>query len=191
MFTIHTERSCCLQVVKKPGQDNTPIMSEMDLTYKERYTEAYIPEAYERLILDAIRGDQQHFVRRYHCDSNACMIKPCQAEHRSPTSVLQHESSFSSLFFIFDLSAHAKLFHMQTACRKDSEGVSAEFAGTICFASRRDLHMLLLQSNTALDTLSMCCCCIAMVHTYVTHDIAWDPCMGYAKGYASPTSWGI
>lgn len=40
-------------------------MSEMDLTYKERYTEAYIPEAYERLILDAIRGDQQHFVRRY------------------------------------------------------------------------------------------------------------------------------
>lgn len=52
------------QVVKKPGQDNTPIMSEMDLTYKERYTDAYIPEAYERLILDAIRGDQQHFVRR-------------------------------------------------------------------------------------------------------------------------------
>lgn len=53
------------QVVKKPGQDNTPIMSEMDLTYKERYTDAYIPEAYERLILDAIRGDQQHFVRRW------------------------------------------------------------------------------------------------------------------------------
>lgn len=51
-------------VVKKPGQDNTPIMSEMDLTYKERYTDTYIPEAYERLILDAIRGDQQHFVRR-------------------------------------------------------------------------------------------------------------------------------
>lgn len=57
-------KCCVVQVVKKPGQDNTPIMSEMDLTYKERYTEAYIPEAYERLILDAIRGDQQHFVRR-------------------------------------------------------------------------------------------------------------------------------
>ena len=50
--------------MKKPGQDNVPVMSEMDLTYKERYTGAYIPEAYERLILDAIRGDQQHFVRR-------------------------------------------------------------------------------------------------------------------------------
>lgn len=51
-------------VVKKPGQDNIPVMSEMDLTYAERYSDAYIPEAYERLILDAIRGDQQHFVRR-------------------------------------------------------------------------------------------------------------------------------
>ena len=51
-------------MVKKPGQDNIPVMSEMDLTYAERYSDAYIPEAYERLILDAIRGDQQHFVRR-------------------------------------------------------------------------------------------------------------------------------
>lgn len=64
MTDMLTRKCCVLQVVKKPGQDNTPIMSEMDLTYKERYTEAYIPEAYERLILDAIRGDQQHFVRR-------------------------------------------------------------------------------------------------------------------------------
>ena len=61
---------CAIQVMKKPGQDNVPIMSEMDLTYKERYTGAYIPEAYERLILDAIRGDQQHFVRRF-VDSNS------------------------------------------------------------------------------------------------------------------------
>lgn len=58
------------QVMKKPGQDNVPVMSEMDLTYKERYTEAYIPEAYERLILDAIRGDQQHFVRRYAANTS-------------------------------------------------------------------------------------------------------------------------
>ena len=53
-----------LQVVKKPGLEATPVVSEMDLTYKERYGDTHIPEAYERLILDAIRGDQQHFVRR-------------------------------------------------------------------------------------------------------------------------------
>jgi glucose-6-phosphate 1-dehydrogenase len=51
-------------VVKKPGLEMTPIISELDLTYKERYSDAYIPDAYERLILDCIRGDQQHFVRR-------------------------------------------------------------------------------------------------------------------------------
>ena len=118
-------------VVKKPGLDPTPVISELDLDYNRRYTVrtsflgggrflgfsseratererrresenedeadaekkkmlilsssfsppsffknpektnatsnpkgAYIPDAYERLLLDAVRGDQQHFVRR-------------------------------------------------------------------------------------------------------------------------------
>uniref|UniRef100_A0A061S3M8 Glucose-6-phosphate 1-dehydrogenase n=1 Tax=Tetraselmis sp. GSL018 TaxID=582737 RepID=A0A061S3M8_9CHLO len=50
--------------VKQPGWDNNVHMSEMDLSYKDRYKGLRIPEAYERLILDCIRGDQQHFVRR-------------------------------------------------------------------------------------------------------------------------------
>lgn len=50
--------------MKKPGLDMDTIMTELDLTYKQRYSESYIPDAYERLILDAITGDQQHFVRR-------------------------------------------------------------------------------------------------------------------------------
>mmetsp|Transcript_8996 Transcript_8996/g.16207 ORF Transcript_8996/g.16207 Transcript_8996/m.16207 type:complete len:517 (-) Transcript_8996:188-1738(-) len=50
--------------VKQPGWDNNIHMSEMDLSYKKRYEGLRIPEAYERLILDCIRGDQQHFVRR-------------------------------------------------------------------------------------------------------------------------------
>ena len=36
----------------------------VDGALQARYEEAYIPAAYERLILDAMRGDQQHFVRR-------------------------------------------------------------------------------------------------------------------------------
>lgn len=51
-------------VVKKPGLDPTPVISELDLDYARRYEGAYIPDAYERLLLDAVRGDQQHFVRR-------------------------------------------------------------------------------------------------------------------------------
>lgn len=51
-------------VVKAPGLDMAAEMSELDLSYGERYLDAVIPDAYERLILDCIRGDQQHFVRR-------------------------------------------------------------------------------------------------------------------------------
>lgn len=51
-------------VVKKPGLDMQCEMSELDLSYMHRYKDVHIPDAYERLILDCIRGDQQHFVRR-------------------------------------------------------------------------------------------------------------------------------
>jgi glucose-6-phosphate 1-dehydrogenase len=51
-------------VVKKPGLDMAAELSELDLSYSERYSAVAIPDAYERLILDCIRGDQQHFVRR-------------------------------------------------------------------------------------------------------------------------------
>jgi len=37
--------------------------TELDLTYKSRYREARLPEAYERLILDVFVGSQMHFVR--------------------------------------------------------------------------------------------------------------------------------
>lgn len=50
--------------VKQPGLEMSCIQSELDLSYGQRYQGVSIPEAYERLILDTIRGDQQHFVRR-------------------------------------------------------------------------------------------------------------------------------
>ncbi|KAL4581546.1 hypothetical protein LXL04_006069 [Taraxacum kok-saghyz] len=50
--------------VKEPGLEMKTIQSELDLSYRQRYEDVVIPEAYERLILDTIHGDQQHFVRR-------------------------------------------------------------------------------------------------------------------------------
>uniref|UniRef100_A0A5B7A7U3 Glucose-6-phosphate 1-dehydrogenase n=1 Tax=Davidia involucrata TaxID=16924 RepID=A0A5B7A7U3_DAVIN len=50
--------------VKQPGLEMSAVQSELDLSYKQRYQGVTIPEAYERLILDTIKGDQQHFVRR-------------------------------------------------------------------------------------------------------------------------------
>ncbi|KAF2592455.1 hypothetical protein F2Q70_00043706 [Brassica cretica] len=50
--------------VKQPGLEMQTVQSELDLSYGQRYQGVSIPEAYERLILDTIKGDQQHFVRR-------------------------------------------------------------------------------------------------------------------------------
>ncbi|KAJ7565443.1 hypothetical protein O6H91_02G061300 [Diphasiastrum complanatum] len=50
--------------VTQPGLEMSATQSELDLSYHQRYQDIVIPEAYERLILDTIRGDQQHFVRR-------------------------------------------------------------------------------------------------------------------------------
>lgn len=33
------------------------------MTYKDRFTDVEIPQAYEALILDAFKGDRSHFVR--------------------------------------------------------------------------------------------------------------------------------
>jgi len=67
-------------VLKKPGLEMDAIVSEMDLSYKQRYSESYIPDAYERLLLDALRGDQQHFVRR--CGPGAARDGRMAGRHR-------------------------------------------------------------------------------------------------------------
>ena len=49
--------------LKTPGLYTRAVPTEMDLTYKNRFQEAKIPEAYEALILDTLRGDRSNFVR--------------------------------------------------------------------------------------------------------------------------------
>jgi glucose-6-phosphate 1-dehydrogenase len=48
---------------KLPGLLMRAMPTEMDLTYKRRFTDTKIPEAYESLILDALKGDHSNFVR--------------------------------------------------------------------------------------------------------------------------------
>jgi glucose-6-phosphate 1-dehydrogenase len=50
-------------MVKRPGFDSQPIVSDLDLSYADRYVGLHIPEAYEALIMDALRGDRSNFVR--------------------------------------------------------------------------------------------------------------------------------
>ncbi|KAH7105656.1 glucose-6-P dehydrogenase [Auriculariales sp. MPI-PUGE-AT-0066] len=48
---------------KMPGLYTRTLPIEMDLTYKRRFADSKIPEAYESLILDALHGDASNFVR--------------------------------------------------------------------------------------------------------------------------------
>ncbi|RSH88803.1 Glucose-6-phosphate 1-dehydrogenase [Saitozyma podzolica] len=48
---------------KLPGFQTRAVTTELDLTYKKRFTDARIPQAYEALILDALKGDHSNFVR--------------------------------------------------------------------------------------------------------------------------------
>jgi len=47
---------------KKPGLENDIITTELDLSYKSRF-DVRLPDAYERLIYDVLRGDHNLFVR--------------------------------------------------------------------------------------------------------------------------------
>ena len=49
--------------VKSPGLMTTPMASELDLSYKHRFENVEIFDAYTRLILEVIRGRQATFVR--------------------------------------------------------------------------------------------------------------------------------
>jgi glucose-6-phosphate 1-dehydrogenase len=53
---------------KLPGLYTRTVPTEMDLTYKRRFADEKIPEAYEALILDALKGDHSNFVRHDELD---------------------------------------------------------------------------------------------------------------------------
>lgn len=48
---------------KQPGLSYQTIQTDLDLSYHNRYTDLSIPDAYESLILDVLRGDHSNFVR--------------------------------------------------------------------------------------------------------------------------------
>jgi len=51
-------------LTKKPGLSNEPVYVELDLSYEDRFMlKEALPDAYEKLILDVIRGDHNLFVR--------------------------------------------------------------------------------------------------------------------------------
>lgn len=85
-------------MTKKPGMSLKPEESELDLTYGSRYKGVKLPDAYERLLLDVLCGNQMHFVRSdelreawriftpllHHIDSSRPQPIPYQYGSRGP-----------------------------------------------------------------------------------------------------------
>lgn len=61
--------------IKAPGLQTHAVMSELDLSYTDRF-EDRLPDAYERLILDVMRGDHSNFVRGDELDVSWKIFTP-------------------------------------------------------------------------------------------------------------------
>eukprot|EP00958_Prasinococcus_capsulatus_P011869 scaffold1183_cov418-Prasinococcus_capsulatus_cf.AAC.15 len=80
--------------VKEPGYGVRITQQELELLYDAKYSSHTIPEAYERLMLDCINGDQQHFVRRDELKYASAW--PCTSGSCGLTGLLWPASSFQS-----------------------------------------------------------------------------------------------
>ncbi|PKY50185.1 putative glucose-6-phosphate 1-dehydrogenase [Rhizophagus irregularis] len=54
---------------KLPGLSMDTVISELDLSYNRRFSDLKIPDAYEALILDVLKGDHSNFVRDDELDA--------------------------------------------------------------------------------------------------------------------------
>ena len=61
---------------KRPGLSTQTTVTDLDLTYKRRFSDLKIPEAYESLILDAVKGDHSNFVRDDELDASWRIFTP-------------------------------------------------------------------------------------------------------------------
>jgi len=71
---------------KTPGLYTRALPTDMDLTYKRRFSDNKIPEAYEALLLDALKGDHSNFVRHDELD-HAWKVSPPPLSPTHPVSV--------------------------------------------------------------------------------------------------------
>lgn len=70
VLRIQPDEAIYLKINSKlPGLVTKAVPTELDLTYKDRFTDVEVPQAYEALILDAFKGDRSHFVRDDELDT--------------------------------------------------------------------------------------------------------------------------
>ena len=81
---------------KEPGLSNKAVVSELELTYKDRYASNRIPDAYENLIFDVLVGEKSNFVRDDELDAAWKIFTPVLDKIEKERAVKIHEYSFGT-----------------------------------------------------------------------------------------------
>ena len=77
MIRVQPNESVYIKMNSKlPGLSMQTVATELDLTYRRRFSDLKIPEAYESLILDALKGDHSNFVRDDELDASWRIFTP-------------------------------------------------------------------------------------------------------------------
>ena len=77
VIRVQPEEAIYLKLnTKYPGLTTRTVITDLDLTYHSRYENLKIPEAYEALILDALKGDHSNFVRNDELDVSWQLFSP-------------------------------------------------------------------------------------------------------------------
>jgi glucose-6-phosphate 1-dehydrogenase len=77
IFRIQPSESISLRVsTKRPGMQYQIHPVKMDFTYDDAFATATLPEAYERLLLDVLRGDTTLFMRNDELDAAWRLVTP-------------------------------------------------------------------------------------------------------------------
>lgn len=64
VYVIQPNEAIYMKMMSKvPGLTNDLTQTELDLSYKKRFSSGHVADAYERLLLDVFRGDRSLFVR--------------------------------------------------------------------------------------------------------------------------------
>lgn len=103
--------------IKVPGVANNVSISELDLTYKDRYSAGfYIPEAYESLIKDALVDDHSNFVRDDELDISWALFTPL-LEHleseNGPSPILYPYGARSPVGMTNFMKSHGYIYEDQ------------------------------------------------------------------------------
>ena len=82
---------------KLPGLSMQTVSTELDLTYRRRFSDLKIPEAYESLILDALKGDHSNFVRDDELDASWRIFTPLLHYLDNNTEITPMEYPYGTL----------------------------------------------------------------------------------------------